>query len=75
MQQRERYSGEFKHETVGLTREPGGTILQIARAPGIHASQLQRWRHELDVHGKISISSAGVCAMRKSWRSSANWPG
>ena len=40
MQQRKRYSEEFKREAVGLTRLPGANVSQIARDLGIRANQL-----------------------------------
>lgn len=58
--QRKRYSEEFKHEAVGLTREPGARISQIARDLGIRANQLYRWRRELDASGKKAFPGAGV---------------
>jgi transposase-like protein len=40
MTQRRRYSQEFKHEAVELTRTPGASIGQIARDLGINANML-----------------------------------
>ena len=52
MQQRKKYSDEFKREAVGLTRLPGANVSQIARDVGIRPNQLHRWRRELDASGK-----------------------
>lgn len=60
MQQRKRYSEEFKREAVGLVRQPGANVSQIARDLGIPANHLHRWRRELDTHGKKSFLGAGV---------------
>lgn len=46
MTQRRRYSQEFKHEAVELTRTPGASIGQIARDLGINANLLARWRRK-----------------------------
>ena len=42
MQQRRKYSEEFKREAVGLTRLPGANVSQIARDVGIRPNQLHR---------------------------------
>ena len=60
MQQRKRYSEEFKREAVGLTRLPGASVSQIARDLGIRANQLHRWRRELEVVGKKAFPGNGV---------------
>ena len=60
MPKRKKYSEEFKREAVGLTRQPGSCVAQIARDIGVNANQLYRWRVELDAHGKKSFPGAGV---------------
>lgn len=60
MQQRKKYSEEFKREAVGLTRLPGANVSQIARDVGIRANQLHRWRRELDASGKKAFAGAGT---------------
>ena len=60
MPKRKKYSEEFKREAVGLTRQPGSCVAQIARDIGVNANQLYRWRGELDAHGKKSFPGAGV---------------
>ena len=60
MQQRRKFSEEFKREAVGLTRQPGSNITQIAQDLGVNANLLWRWRRELDTHGKKSFPGAGV---------------
>lgn len=42
MQQKKRYSEEFKREAVGLTHLPGANVSQIARDSGIRANQIHR---------------------------------
>ena len=60
MQQRKKYSDEFKREAVGLTRLPGTNVSQIARDVGIRPNQLHRWRRELDASGKKAFPGAGT---------------
>lgn len=60
MAKRKKYSEEFKREAVGLTRQPGSSVAQIAGDIGVNANQLYRWRLELDKHGKKSFTGAGV---------------
>lgn len=60
MQQRKKYSEEFKREAVGLTRLPGANVTQIARDLGIRANQIWHWRRALEVHGKQAFQGAGV---------------
>ena len=60
MQQRKKYSEEFKREAVGLMRLPGANVSQIARDIGIRANQLHRWRGELEGDGKQAFPGNGV---------------
>ena len=60
MQKRKRYSKEFKREAVGLTRQPGASVAQVARDIGVNANQLYRWRLELDAHSKKPFPGVGV---------------
>lgn len=41
---RRKYSDEYKHEAVALTRAPGATIQAVAADLGINAHMLGRWR-------------------------------
>jgi transposase len=47
VQRRRRWSGEEKRRIVAAAIEPGAVASEVARAAGIHASQLFRWRQEL----------------------------
>jgi transposase len=60
MAQRKKYSEEFKREAVGLTRQPGANVTQIARNIGVSANQVFRWRRELDTHSGKAFTGAGV---------------
>ena len=47
--QRERYSGDFKREAVGLTRLPEANVSQIAEDLGIRTNQIHRWRRDFEM--------------------------
>ncbi len=60
MQQRRKYSEEFKREAVGLTRQPGSNVSQMAQTLGIGANMLWRWRRELETGSKKPFPGTGV---------------
>jgi len=47
VQRRRRWSRAEKEQIVAAALEPGAVVSEVARAAGIHASQLFRWRQEL----------------------------
>ena len=47
VERRRRWSLEEKERLVSACLEPGAVLSEIARAAGIHVSQLFRWRKEL----------------------------
>ena len=47
VQRRRRWSRAEKEQIVAAALEPGAVASEVARAAGIHASQLFRWRREL----------------------------
>ncbi|RWX27771.1 hypothetical protein EHH54_33175, partial [Rhizobium leguminosarum] len=47
VERRRRWSREDKKRLVAACFEPDAVISEIARAAGIHVSQLFRWRKEL----------------------------
>ncbi len=49
VERRRRWSREDKERLVAACFEPDAVISEIARAAGIHVSQLFRWRKELCV--------------------------
>ena len=49
VQRRRRWSRAEKERIVAAALEPGAVACEVARASGIHASQLFRWRQELCV--------------------------
>ena len=47
VQRRRRWSRAEKERIVAAAIEPGAVASEVARAAGIHTSQLFRWRQEL----------------------------
>ena len=47
VERRRRWSREEKERLVAASFEPGVTMSEVARAAGIHVSQLFRWRKQL----------------------------
>ena len=59
MQQRRKYTEEFKREAVGFANQPGVTLKQVAEELGINANMLGRWRRELVSDGKVAFPGKG----------------
>lgn len=57
---RKKYCEEFKRKVVGLTRQPGSCVAQIAWDIGVNTNSLYRCWVELDAHGKKPFPGAGV---------------
>lgn len=59
---RRRWSAVDKERLVAASFEPGVSVSEVARAAGLHVSQLFRWRKELckqgDVSGNGSVTGA-----------------
>ena len=53
MSKRRKFSDEFKREAVGLTRQPGVSVSQVARDLGVGAGLLGRWRRELAIEAGV----------------------
>ena len=70
---RRKYSAEFKHEAVRLTREAGRTVTEVAANLGISRGVLQRWRSQVKAdgpnvfpgHGRPRASDEEVLRLRK----------
>lgn len=60
MQQRRRFTEEFKSEAVKLASQPGASAAAIARDLDINANLLARWKRERD--GLTGRPSAGDVA-------------
>ena len=56
---RRKFSREFKIEAVRLVTEGGQTIAETARALGINASLLGRWKQELTANAAEAFPGKG----------------
>ncbi len=59
MAKRRKFSEEFKREAVGLTRQPGASVTQVAQDIGVRPNLLWRWRRQLESGGK-AFPGSGV---------------
>ncbi len=59
MQQRRKYSDEFKLEAVNLANQSGVSLKQVAEELGINPGMLGRWRKELGEHGDKAFMGKG----------------
>src|SRR5919109_3118932 len=57
VQRRRRWSRADKERIVAAAMEPGAVASEVARAAGIHTSQLFRWRQQLCERAQIPDSS------------------
>jgi transposase len=53
VERRRRWSRAEKERIVAAALEPGAVASEVARAAGIHASQLFRWRQQLCTHAQV----------------------
>jgi transposase len=60
MAKRRKYSEEFKREAVGLIRQPGASVSEVARDIGVGANLLFRWRRKFESEGKKAFPGSGV---------------
>ncbi len=60
MEKRRKYSEEFKREAVGLTRQPGASVSEVARDIGVGANLLFRWRRKFEGEGEKAFPGSGV---------------
>ena len=60
MAKRRKYSEEFKREAVGLIRQPGASVSEVAGDIGVGANLLFRWRREFEGEGKKAFPGSGV---------------
>lgn len=59
MQQRKKYSAEYKREAVEMARSSGVPISQISRELGINAAMLGRWCREAADAGNRAFQGQG----------------
>ena len=57
VQRRRRWSLEDKERLVAASIEPGASVSEVARAAGLHVSQLFKWRKELCKRSEASGAS------------------
>ena len=60
VQRRRRWSRVEKERIVAAAMEPGAVASEVARAAGIHSSQLFRWRQELCERSQIPAAFTPV---------------
>lgn len=53
---RRRWSAADKERLVAASFEPGVSVSEVARAAGLHVSQLFRWRKELCERSDVSVA-------------------
>jgi transposase len=53
VERRRRWSRAEKERIVSAAMEPGANASEVARAAGIHTSQLFRWRQQLCERGQV----------------------
>jgi transposase len=63
VQRRRRWSRAEKERIVAAAIEPGAVASEVARAEGIHTSQLFRWRQELCGPARDAPAFAAVAVM------------
>jgi transposase len=51
-----------KRQIVQLTMEPGASVAEVARAHGVNANQVFKWRHAFD-RGDLIEAGAGSAAL------------
>src|SRR5215510_10885856 len=56
VQRRRRWSRAENERTVAAAMEPGAIASEVARAAGLHTSQLFRWRRQLCEPGPMSTA-------------------
>ena len=59
MQQRRKYSEEFKREAVALANQPDVTLSQVARELCINGHILGLWRRALEAEGAQAFPGQG----------------
>ena len=70
VQRRRRWSRAEKEQIVAAAMEPGAVASEVARAAGIHTSQLFRWRHQLCERAQAAAAFSPVAIAAKPGRCS-----
>ena len=74
MQRRRRWSRAEKERIVAAAMEPGTVASEVARAAGIHTSQLFRWRQQLCERPQIPAVFNPVAVMPEPAAASSTSP-
>jgi transposase len=56
VERRRRWSQQDKERLVAASFEPSASVSEVARAAGLHVSQLFRWRKELCKRSEASVA-------------------
>jgi transposase len=67
VQRRRRWSRAEKERIVAAAMEPGAVVSEVARAAGIHSSQLFRWRQQLCERSAAAPGFAAVTIATQPW--------
>lgn len=59
MQNRRKFSKEFKEETVKLANQSGVTLNQLGAELGLNPNMISRWRRELSESGSGAFRGKG----------------
>jgi transposase len=62
VQRRRRWSSEEKEQLVAASLEVGASVSAVARAAGIHPSQLYGWRRQLRVQRQLGFAPVRIAA-------------
>jgi transposase len=54
VERRRRWSAAEKEQLIAATLEPGGSVSAVARAAGMHPSQLYGWRRQLCAQPRVA---------------------
>ena len=74
VQRRRRWSAAEKERIVAAAIEPGAVASEVARAAGIHVSQLFRWRQQLCGRGRIAPGFSAVAVVPRPGASTSGLP-
>src|SRR5262245_17759515 len=74
VQRRRRWPRAEKERIVAAAIEPGAVASEVARAAGIHTSQLFRWRQELCGPAKAARSFAALTVVAESQGADGSLP-
>ena len=62
VERRRRWSAAEKQQLVAATLEPGASVTAIARAAGVHPSQLYGWRRQLRAQPQIGFTPVQIAS-------------